>query len=279
MLESLLADVLTRVLGQYVSGIDRDHISFGVWGGCLELRDLTLRSESVAILAETFGLDIPVTAVAGYIGLLRVTVPWKTLSSTPVEVHIEHLTVVARPVSGDSSGANELAARERRLEKARLETDDAVREAAWAVRQEGESGAAASAAPKGWTGRLVSRIVKNMQVEIHDVIFRFEDAVSDKHHPYCVAVMCKSIRAVSADKTWTEAYVDALQNLLTRKIITLEQFRVHWAPLQGRDAALAKEKGMGDIDSHAQLRAFVVAVVLVPDRAIVVANTHSVEWE
>lgn len=257
MLESLLADVLTRVLGQYVSGIDRDHISFGVWGGCLELRDLTLRSESVAILAETFGLDIPVTAVAGYIGLLRVTVPWKTLSSTPVEVHIEHLTVVARPVSGDSSGANELAARERRLEKARLETDDAVREAAWAVRQEGESGAAASAAPKGWTGRLLSRIVENMQVEIHDVIVRFEDAFSDKRHPYCVAVMCKSIRAVSADKTWTEAYVDALQNLLTRKIITLEQFRVHWAPLQGRDAALAKEKGMGDIDSHAQLRAFV----------------------
>jgi Vacuolar sorting-associated protein 13, N-terminal/Vacuolar-sorting-associated 13 protein C-terminal/N-terminal region of Chorein or VPS13/SHR-binding domain of vacuolar-sorting associated protein 13/UBA/TS-N domain len=255
MLESLLADVLTRVLGQYVSGIDRDSISFGVWGGCLELRDLTLRAESVALIGEKFGLDIPVTAVAGYIGLLRITVPWKTLASTPVTVHIERMTVVARPVTGDQSGASELANRERRLARARLDTDDAVREAAWAVRTGAPT--ANKDPPSGWAARLVSRIVDNIQIEIEDVVVRYEDALSDRRRPYCVALLCERVRAVSADRNWRQAFIDDPLAPLTRKIIDVAGFRVNWGPLHGDTAAGTGQLELDQFDTHHELRKFV----------------------
>lgn len=256
MLESLLADVLTRVLGQYVSGIDRDSISFGVWGGCLELRDLTLRAESVALIGEKFGLEIPVTAVAGCIGLLRITVPWKSLASTPVTIHVEHLTVVARPVTGDHTGASELANRERRLCRSKLDTDDAVREAAWTMR----SGAptASDTAPVGWTSRLVTRIVDNIQIEIDDVIVRYEDAVSDKRRPYCVALLCERLRAVSAGESWEQAFIDNPHAPETRKIIDVAGFRVNWGPLASDSTSGESNSELGHFDSHQELRTFVL---------------------
>jgi len=86
VVKRIIADILYRNLGSYVDGLTKESIGNGIWEGNLELRDLTLKAESLAVLFESFGLDLPVTVTAGYVGLLCVEVPWTNLASKPVRI-------------------------------------------------------------------------------------------------------------------------------------------------------------------------------------------------
>lgn len=237
MLESLLADVLTRVLGQYVHGIDRDSIRFGVWGGNLELTGLALRPEALAVLFESLGIALPVTVHSGFIGLLSLEVPWKCLSSAPVRVTLQQLTVFASPVSGASaSSAEALEAREARIKRARLDTDDAVRQARYGVGAGVD--AAASNAPStatswGWsfTSGLLTKVADNIQFEVRDLIILFEDTVSAPALPYTLSLSLDSLSAVSTNAQWDEAFVENHDTPAIHKLLRLEGLVVDWAPL------------------------------------------------
>ncbi|PXF46934.1 putative vacuolar protein sorting-associated protein 13E [Gracilariopsis chorda] len=231
MLESVLADVLTNVLGQYLEGIDRESVSFGAWSGLVELRSVALRPEALAVLFETLGINLPVTVEAGFIGLLRLTVPWNAIGTTPVQITMEDITIMARPVRGDGSDDSELELRERRIKRARLATDDAVREASWGVSSETESKPTAS-----WSSWLVSdelraRIIDNIQVHLKDIIIRFEDPFSDSRRPYFTSLVCQSLKIVSANEKWEEAFVERDNDSRTRKLIEVKGFHIDWAPI------------------------------------------------
>lgn len=200
MLERLVADVLVRVLGQYLVGITPSTVSLGVWGGNLELHKLAVRPDALAVLLETLGLDLPVTCIAGTVGSLILRVPWKALRSQPVILTVRDLVVVASPVSdGDQSA---LEQRDARLKAARLEADDALREANFSVR-------AVTARLAQWrqrfTSSLVTTIVGNMQVIVENVIVQYQDASSVRERPYTVTIAVDSMRSASTDASWNEA--------------------------------------------------------------------------
>lgn len=193
MLEGIVADVLVRILGSYVDGLNVESIRVGVWRGALELTHLCLRPDALAVLFETLGLDLPVTVTAGYIGILRLEVPWKTLRSAPVRIFMHEDTFVASPVTDGDQTALEL--RERRLKAAKLATDEAVRDAKFSVRSADSSDPSAAdddatfsandAPPTssrvtrwGWrfTGKVVTKIVDNIQIDVENVSIQYEDA-------------------------------------------------------------------------------------------------------
>lgn len=43
MFEGLLYNLLMRFLGDFIEGIDKDNINFGIWSGNLTLETLTLK--------------------------------------------------------------------------------------------------------------------------------------------------------------------------------------------------------------------------------------------
>lgn len=234
MLESVLADVLTRVLGQYLHGIDRDHVHFGAWSGLVELRSVALRPEALAVLFESLGVALPVTVESGFIGLLRLVVPWKAIGTTPVQIHMQDITVVARPVRGDGSDDSQLLVRDRRIKRAKLNTDDAVREASWGVNNEQDQQDQPS--KPSWSSWLVSdelraTIVNNIQIHLSDIIVRFEDPYSNPKSPYVTSLHCESLKIVSADNEWQEAFVENSEQKNARKLLEIKGFHVDWAPI------------------------------------------------
>jgi len=260
MLESLLADVLTRVLGQYVHGIDRDSIRFGVWGGNLELTGLALRPEALAVLFESLGLQLPVTVHSGFIGLLSLEVPWKRLSSAPVRVTLQQLTVFASPVSASSASSTEaLDAREARIKRARLDTDDAVRQARYGVGagvDAAASKASSGAASWGWsfTSGLLTKVADNIQFEVRDLIILFEDTVSAPSLPYTLSLSLDSLSAVSTNAQWAEAFVEDYDTPSIHKLLQLQGLVVDWAPLV-RAKGQAADDATGAADGPALSRA------------------------
>lgn len=203
MLESLVSDILVRVVGLYLVGITPETVSLGVWGGDLSLRDLTVRPDALAVLLETLGLDLPVTCLAGNVGSLTLCVPWKALRSSSVVLTIRDLVVVASPVSDGDQAA--LAARDARLKAAHLQADDALRDAKFSVR--------ATARLARWrqkvTSTLVATVVRNLQVVVENVIVQYQDASSVRDRPYTVTLAVDSMRFASTDAAWVERFADA----------------------------------------------------------------------
>lgn len=236
MLESVLADILTRVLGQYLEGIDREHVRFGAWSGLVELRTVALRPEALAVLFETLGIALPVSVESGFIGLLRLVVPWKSLGSTPVQVHLHDVTLVAHPVRGDGTDDSQLELRERRIKRARLDTDDAVREASWDVSLQHEQKNSSSWSSWLMSDQLKGTILDNIQVRLSNIILRFEDPYSNPNSPYVASMYCESIKIVSANSEWQEAFVEHNNTKITRKILEIKGFRVDWAPIVQTDS-------------------------------------------
>ncbi len=237
MLERVLANVLTNILGQYLHGIDRNSVSFGAWSGLVELRGVALRAEALAVLFETLGMDLPVTVEAGFIGLLRLVVPWKSIGSTPVKIELEGVNIIARPVRDDGSDDSEIAVRERRIKRAKLNTDDAVREASWNM---GSDNGEKRSTALSWfvSDQTLAKIVANIQIELRDLVLRFEDPYSNNDKPYGVAIHCKTLKAVSANEQWEQVFIDDVGSTRTRKLVIVDGFRMEWFPLRKSETPL-----------------------------------------
>ncbi|GAB0494523.1 hypothetical protein MMPV_005817 [Pyropia vietnamensis] len=278
MLEGIVADVLARVLGQYVLGIDRDSVRVGVWSGRLELGRLCLRAEALATLFESLGLDLPVVVSSGTLQSLSVDVPWKRLGSEPVKVSVRSLALVAVPVIAAATGpaaatADARAEREARLKRATLSADDAVREAKWSVGADptataGGASSSSAAAPGalgaktggrggwgsslwGWrfTSRIVARIVDNIQVDLQDVTVRYEDAASVPSAPFALHASLGALRACSTDASWSEVFLQDPLSPVVHKRVALSELSVVWVPLE----ASSSERGDEDAADSASV--------------------------
>ena len=72
-----VANVLERVLGTFVEGIDVDSLKLDALGGDITLTALTLK------LSAFEALDLPVAVANGRLGSVRVKVPWRNLHTVP----------------------------------------------------------------------------------------------------------------------------------------------------------------------------------------------------
>jgi len=90
MFESLLANFLTSRAAQFIKHIPQEQLRVGVWRGEIALDDLELRADCLD------GLGLPLTLEAGYVGSLRISIPWQYLGTKPVVAEIERLHLVVR---------------------------------------------------------------------------------------------------------------------------------------------------------------------------------------
>ena len=91
MLETVVAEVLHKVLGAFVKGIDAESLNLKVWAGEIRLAGLELKVEAL----ETF--ELPVRVTCGTLGEVHVKVPWRSLGKEPMVVSLDRLFLVVAP--------------------------------------------------------------------------------------------------------------------------------------------------------------------------------------
>lgn len=106
MLEGLLADILNRILGDYVENLDGNQLSVGVWGGQFKLiitfncyylpGDVQLNNLEIKETALD-GLDFPVKLKFGSLDTLILKIPWTNLYTEAVIASIEGCYIVVVP--------------------------------------------------------------------------------------------------------------------------------------------------------------------------------------
>ncbi|KAK1084571.1 Vacuolar protein sorting-associated protein 13 [Friedmanniomyces endolithicus] len=235
MLESLVANLLNRVLGMYVRNFDPKQLNVGIWSGDVTLRNLELRREAL----DQF--DLPLNVVEGHISSLVVKIPWSNLRGQPVRINIEDVFLLAAPKEDEAYDAAEEEKRTHAVKMEKLDSAELLKERnTEGMSQEEEK------KQQSFTAALTTTIIDNVQIQVKNVHIRFEDAVSDPAHPFAAGLTLKELSAVSTDENWRPTWIQST-SATTHKLATLGALAVYW----DTDAKLIGE-GTGSKDAKAQ---------------------------
>ncbi|KAI9322742.1 hypothetical protein BX666DRAFT_2109183 [Dichotomocladium elegans] len=215
MLESLVATILNRSLGSYVSNLNYDQLNIGVWKGEANLRDLKLRREALD------KLKLPIDVVEGYLGELKLIIPWSNLKKEPVKVYIDNVYLLAVPKSEATLSLDEEEKRAQQLKERRLATAELLSTKGLDQQQPDES------SNDGFISQLTTKVVDNLQVSIKNIHIRFEDSISDPGHPYSAGITLKELSAVSTDGQWNPTFISETTNTI-HKLVTLHSLSIYW---------------------------------------------------
>uniref|UniRef100_A0A8C2WJ62 Vacuolar protein sorting 13 homolog A n=1 Tax=Cyclopterus lumpus TaxID=8103 RepID=A0A8C2WJ62_CYCLU len=161
--ESLVVDVLNRFLGDYVVNLDSSQLKLGIWGGDAVLRNLEIKENALS------QLDIPFKVRAGHIGEnLQLKIPWKNLYTQSVEATLDGVYLLIVPTSSIKYDA---AKEEKQLQEARQRELQRIEETKLKADPNLEK-------QDTFVEKLVTQVIKNLQVKISNIHVRYEDDVS-----------------------------------------------------------------------------------------------------
>lgn len=230
MLEGIVANLLNRFLGMYVKNFDAGQLNVGIWSGDVKLRNLELRREALD------QLHLPLNVVEGHLGELTLSIPWSNLRGKPVKAEIQDVFLLAAPKEDSSYDPEEERKREHAIKMEKLESAELLKD----QHTEGMSHEE-QLKNQSFTQSLVTAIVNNLQVEIKNVHFRYEDAIAVPGHPFALGVTVKELSAVSTDSNWKPTFVQSTSEI-NHKLAVLDSLAVYW----NTDAKLFTGKGEGD---------------------------------
>mmetsp|Transcript_24826 Transcript_24826/g.98107 ORF Transcript_24826/g.98107 Transcript_24826/m.98107 type:complete len:2113 (-) Transcript_24826:5161-11499(-) len=262
MLEGLLADMLARLLRQYVRGIDRDGVKLGVWNGELELKDLEIVPEAVAILLESASIHVPVNVKYGRVKRLRVIVPWKSLRKQPVRFELDGVTVITGVNSQDFNQESRRE-RETQFKRSILTADDAIRAARWSA-GEGQSTTSAKPSSSAQSQGMppdpplwLLKLFDSVKVEVRDVTLSFVHTFEDRKETFLGIASVKRVQVSKTDEKGNElvetlGLADAASSSATslHKVVAIEELAIGLEPVPNNGAHLLDTVTDSSIKRH-----------------------------
>ena len=202
VLQALVARLLNKALGWLVRDLNPEDLRVAVWGGDIVLENLQLRPEALAFL------KLPIRVKAGYLGRLRVKVPWSNLKSEPVVVEIDRIYAVAAlddepddeeegvatvGTAEERERARSLASKRAQLARIDAEAAKASKELGAAIGSGGGGGGRGGGGEswaQSFAAKLTQRILDNLQLTVNQVHVRVECVDQQPR----LAINCRELR-------------------------------------------------------------------------------------
>ncbi|KAF5191674.1 Vacuolar protein sorting-associated protein like, partial [Thalictrum thalictroides] len=190
MLEDQVAFLLQKYLGNYVKGLNKEALKISVWQGDVELTNMQLKPEALN------ALKLPVKVKAGFLGSVRLKVPWSRLGQEPVLVYLDRIFILAEPAT-DVEGCSEDAVQEAKKSRIR-EMETKLLESKQRLNSEMNT---------SWLGSVVNTIIGNLKLSITNIHIRYEDLESNPGHPFAAGATLDELSAVTVDDSGRETFV------------------------------------------------------------------------
>ncbi|GBM38371.1 Vacuolar protein sorting-associated protein 13 [Araneus ventricosus] len=260
--ESLVASLLNKFLGDYVQNFDSSQLKLGIWGGDVTLKHLDVKESALD------DLDLPIKVVSGHLGKLILKIPYKNIYTSPTIATIEGLFVVVVPNTGIKYDAEKEAKAAEAAKKAELQKLEETKS------KLSEKGDGKDDKKDTFTEKLITQIIKNLQVKIKDIHLRYEDNFSDPQNPFSLGFTLHNLSFETTDEKWIPAIIHENVSII-HKLVILDSLSVYWNSrselfhkLSASDREVAMEKiiatstfipdnvnyMLGPINSKAQLR-------------------------
>uniref|UniRef100_A0A8D2NAU3 Vacuolar protein sorting 13 homolog A n=1 Tax=Zonotrichia albicollis TaxID=44394 RepID=A0A8D2NAU3_ZONAL len=201
--ESLVVDVLNRFLGDYVVNLDSSQLKLGIWGGAVALKNLEIKENALLFncILQPFSFV--------FVGQLNLQIPWQNLYTQPVEAVLDGVYLLIVPTAtikydAEKEAKHFLEARQRelqRIEEAKQKIADQDK-----VKEEKQD---------TFVEKLVTQVIKNLQLKISNIHIRYEDDVS------------AFVYLTTSDKNWNPCLHDETAKLF-HKLVRLDNLFAYW---------------------------------------------------
>uniref|UniRef100_A0A452VEA7 Vacuolar protein sorting 13 homolog A n=1 Tax=Ursus maritimus TaxID=29073 RepID=A0A452VEA7_URSMA len=168
--ESVVVDVLNRFLGDYVVNLDTSQPPLGIWGG----------NEPAAAPQSRFPP-----------GNLNLTIPWKNLYTQPVEAVLGDIYLLIVP---SSKIKYDPLKEEKQLLEAKQHELKRIEEAKQKVADQGKGNNKHRVEKQDtFTEKLITQIIKNLQVKISNIHIRYEDDITNRDNPLSFGISLQNL--------------------------------------------------------------------------------------
>ncbi|KAG8440222.1 hypothetical protein GDO86_006127 [Hymenochirus boettgeri] len=215
MLESVVADLLNRFLGDYVENLDRSQLKLGIWGGNVALENLRIRENA---LSE---LDVPFKVKVGQIDKLTLKIPWKNLYGEAVVATLDGLFLLVVPgasIKYDAEKEQKLLQEAKQRELQRIE--EALQKAAEKDKPKEDK-------KDTFLEKLATQVIKNLQIKITSIHIRYEDDITDTMVPLSVGVTLSELSLQTCNESWKPCILDVTTKIIY-KLVRLDSFGTYW---------------------------------------------------
>uniref|UniRef100_A0A672UQW1 Vacuolar protein sorting 13 homolog C n=1 Tax=Strigops habroptila TaxID=2489341 RepID=A0A672UQW1_STRHB len=213
VLESVVADLLNRFLGDYVENLNKSQLKLGIWGGKEPLR-------SPAPLPE---LDIPFRIKVGQIDKLTLKIPWKNLYGEAVVATLEGLYLLIVPgasIKYDAEKEEKYLQDNKQKELARIE--EALQKAAEKDKPKVEK-------KDTFLEKLATQVIKNVQVKITGIHVKYEDDVSVWNilFSFYLGMTFITLNFQTTNENWTPSILNEAAKIIY-KLLCLDSLSAYW---------------------------------------------------
>nr|XP_057926418.1 vacuolar protein sorting-associated protein 13A isoform X3 [Doryrhamphus excisus] len=244
--ESVVVDVLNRFLGDYVVNLDSSQLKLGIWGGDAVLTNLEIKENALS------QLDIPFKVRAGHIGRLELKIPWKNLYTQSVEATLDGVFLLIVPTASIKYDQEK---EEKQLQEARQRELQRIEETKLKAAEIGEclnglqrgeqkfkkctlvnshllysvnlTGNPLLHKQDTFVEKLVTQVIKNLQVKISNIHVRYEDDVTNPLCPLSFGVSLGNLSLQTSDENWNPCLLDEHARLFY-KLVKLDKLFAYW---------------------------------------------------
>ncbi|XP_006831641.1 PREDICTED: vacuolar protein sorting-associated protein 13C isoform X1 [Chrysochloris asiatica] len=215
VLESVVADLLNRFLGDYVENLNKSQLKLGIWGGNVALDNLQIKENA---LSE---LDVPFKVKAGQIDKLTLKIPWKNLYGEAVVATLEGLYLLVVPGASIKYDAEK---EEKALQDIKQKELSRIEEA---LQKAAEKDKPKEAKKDTFLEKLATQVIKNVQVKITDIHIKYEDDVTDPERPLSFGVTLGELSLLTTNEHWTPCILNETEKIIY-KLIRLDSLSAYW---------------------------------------------------
>ncbi|CAI5438459.1 unnamed protein product [Caenorhabditis angaria] len=210
--ESLVADLLNRFLGDFVDNLDSSQLNIGIWGGDVKLDNLQVKETAL----DDF--DLPIKLKYGYLSSLVLKIPWKNLYNEPVIATIDGLNLIVVPNKGVVYNEEKAM---KNLQEIKQKTLARLEEARKERRKPKDPQA------DTFAEKMVTQIIKNLQVSVSNIHVRFEDKYTNRHRPFAMGITLEKLYFKTTDEHWKETIHKDVVKIIY-KLVSLQNLAVYW---------------------------------------------------
>ncbi|KAM7010642.1 intermembrane lipid transfer protein VPS13C [Passerculus sandwichensis] len=215
VLESVVADLLNRFLGDYVENLNKSQLKLGIWGGNVALDNLQIKENA---LSE---LDVPFRVKVGQIDKLTLKIPWKNLYGEAVVATLEGLYLLIVPgasVKYDAEKEEKYLQDNKQKELARIE--EALQKAAEKDKPKEEK-------KDTFLEKLATQVIKNVQVKITGIHVKYEDDITDPQCPISLGMTLGELSLLTTNENWTPSILNEAAKIIY-KLLCLDSLSAYW---------------------------------------------------
>ncbi|CAM9405577.1 unnamed protein product [Bubo scandiacus] len=215
VLESVVADLLNRFLGDYVENLNKSQLKLGIWGGNVALDNLQIKENA---LSE---LDVPFRIKVGQIDKLTLKIPWKNLYGEAVVATLEGLYLLIVPgasIKYDAEKEEKYLQDNKQKELARIE--EALQKAAEKDKPKEEK-------KDTFLEKLATQVIKNVQVKITGIHVRYEDDITDPQCPISLGMTLGELSLLTTNENWTPSILNEAAKIIY-KLLCMDSLSAYW---------------------------------------------------